>query len=58
MYMYAHKEKQGIITEKKYPYDYFVVSNIQLIVPETQQPIIVIVLIIYSPYFLKDLVEH
>ena len=27
------------------------------IMPETQQPIIVIILIIYSPYFLKDLVE-
>ena len=27
------------------------------IMPETQQPIIVIILIIYSPYLLKDLVE-
>ena len=27
------------------------------IMPETQQPIIVIFLIIYSPYLLKDLVE-
>ena len=26
--------------------------------PETQQPIIVIILIIYSPYLLKDLVEY
>ena len=25
--------------------------------PETQQPIIVIILIIYSPYLLKDLAE-
>ena len=47
------------ITEK-YPYDCIVVSSIQLmaIKPETQQPIIVIILIIYSPYLLKDLVEH
>ena len=27
------------------------------IMPETQQPIIVIILIIYSPYLSKDLVE-
>ena len=27
------------------------------IMPETQQPIIVIILVIYSPYLLKDLVE-
>ena len=27
------------------------------IMPETQQPTIVIILIIYSPYLLKDLVE-
>ena len=29
----------------------------EFIMPETQQPIIVIILIIYSPYLLKDLVE-
>ena len=27
------------------------------VMPETQQPIIVIILIIYSPYLSKDLVE-
>ena len=43
--------------EKKYPYDCFVMSsfsNHDFLMPETQQPIIVI---IYSPYFLNDLVE-
>ena len=30
---------------------------VDFIMPETQQPIIVIILIIYSPYLLKDLVE-
>ena len=47
----------------KYPYDCFVVSRQHsvimddFIIPETQQPIIVITLIIYSPYLLKDFVE-
>ena len=44
--------------EKKYPYDCFVVSSIHsVIMAETQQPIIVIIWIIYSPYLSKDLVE-
>ena len=33
-------------------------NNGYFIMPETQQPIIVIILIIYSPYLLKDLVEY
>ena len=51
------------IERKKCPYDCFVVSSMHsvimadFIMPETQQPIIVIILIIYSPYLLKDLVE-
>ena len=28
------------------------------IIPEIQQPVIVIILFIYSPYLSKDLVEH
>ena len=52
--------KNKIYREKKYPYDCFVVSVIMadFIMPETQQPTIVIILIIYSPYLLKDLVEY
>ena len=46
-----------------YPYDCFVVYiqhsviMTDFIMPEIQQPIIVIILIIYSPYLLKNLVE-
>ena len=49
--------------EKKYPYDCFVVPvqhsviMANFIKPETHQSIIVIVLIIYSVYLLKNLVE-
>ena len=52
------------IQRKKYPYDCFVVSNIHslwivadFLISETQQPSMIIILIIYSSYFLKDLVE-
>ena len=34
------------------------VITADFIMPETQQPIIVIILIIHSPYLLKDLVER
>ena len=52
-----------IYREKKYPYDCFQcgvqhsVIMADFIMPETQQPTIVIILIIYSTYLLKDLVE-
>ena len=41
--------------EKKYPYDWCPAFS-SSIMPETQQPSIVIILIIYSPYFLEKVV--
>ena len=58
-----YNNKIYMYREKKYPHDGFVMSIIQkswltfFIKPETQQPIIVIILIIYSPCLLKNLVE-
>ena len=52
------------IRRKKYPYDCFVVSNIhslrivaEILISETQQPSMIIILIIYSSYFLKVIVK-
>ena len=33
------------------------VQHLDFLLPEVKQPIILTILIIYSPYFLKDLVE-
>ena len=67
MYVYVLTDlvyKQVYIEKKKYPYDCFMVSSIQqsvimtnFIMLETQQPIIVNVLIIHSLHLLKNLVE-
>ena len=60
MYMYCRR-KTSVYREKKYPYDCFMVSHsvimTDFIMPKTQQPIIVIILIIYSLYLSKNLVE-
>ena len=47
--------RDGPTGHKKYPYDFIQVILADILKPETQQPIIVIILITYSP--LKDLVE-